>query len=323
MNRIFRKLLDNAAGITEHIVAVVLDIREFTPFCKDTESPDVAVFLKNVYTRIIDAYFPNASFYKPTGDGLLVIVPYSAKSLQATVSQVVGTCLRLVEDFRKFCKDEPMINFPVPDKIGIGICRGIACRISSDGTILDYSGRVINLSSRLMDIARPSGVVIDSGLGLHLLPDEMQKRFLCDSVYIKGIAENKPTAIYYTRDYTLISPSYKTPIKEPRWETVRITHYLEKIKKAHSRGAERTVLVLLSRPLDEKRVLVDLYVPREEGQVWHVGLDTTSTGLQYEERGKKYFLYINNAKLLSELSRVSITNNAKLIFEITYPVSPK
>ncbi len=69
MHRIFRKLLDNAAGTTEHIVAVVLDIRGFTPFCKDTESPDVAVFIKYVYTRTINAYFPNASFYKPTGDG--------------------------------------------------------------------------------------------------------------------------------------------------------------------------------------------------------------------------------------------------------------
>ena len=57
----------------------------------------------------------------------------------------------------------------------IGISRGTVCRLVSKGKTLDYSGRVVNLASRLMDDARPSGVVFDASVGIDLLSEEQAK----------------------------------------------------------------------------------------------------------------------------------------------------
>jgi len=70
-----------------------------------------------------------------------------------------------------------MTNFPTPDKIGIGITRGSVCCIMSGSKILDYSGRNLNLASRLMEMARPSGIVFDESFGLDLLSDEKKVFF--------------------------------------------------------------------------------------------------------------------------------------------------
>jgi len=81
MHRTFRKLLESAIGISEFIIAVNLDIRGFSSFSKEVESPSVAMFIKKVYMKLIDTYFSDASFFKSTGDGLLMIIPYTEKNL--------------------------------------------------------------------------------------------------------------------------------------------------------------------------------------------------------------------------------------------------
>lgn len=75
MHTEFRKLLDDVTGVSEFVLAVNIDIRGLSSFSMRVESPETAIYLKRVYTRIIEDYFPNASFFKPTGDGLLIIVP--------------------------------------------------------------------------------------------------------------------------------------------------------------------------------------------------------------------------------------------------------
>ena len=81
MHREFRELLEKATGFSEFVVAINVDIRGFSPFSKTVESPEVAMFIKRVYMKLIDEYFSNASFFKPTGDGLLVILPYTEENL--------------------------------------------------------------------------------------------------------------------------------------------------------------------------------------------------------------------------------------------------
>lgn len=77
MHREFKELLKDATGMSEYVIAVNLDIRGFSSFSKKVESPDVALFIKKVYSKLLDGYFPNASFFKPTGDGLLLTIPYN------------------------------------------------------------------------------------------------------------------------------------------------------------------------------------------------------------------------------------------------------
>ena len=178
----FRKLLDDAVGTTEHVIAIVVDIRGFSNFCSDKESFDVANYIKTVYANIIDNFFPETSYLKPTGDGLLIIMKCPTKGLQEFIAEQVKKCLALVQEFPKIGKENVLINFETPDKIGIGIARGSACKISSNSTIIDYSGRLLNMAARLMDFARPSGVVMHESVGFKLLPPELQQQFLPDSI---------------------------------------------------------------------------------------------------------------------------------------------
>jgi class 3 adenylate cyclase len=220
MHRTFRKLLDGASGTSELIVAIFIDVRGFSQWSKTVESPDTAMFIKRVYSRIVDEYFPSAAFFKPTGDGLLVIVKYDEKTLKTVVQSCVSSSMKLCADFKNFCKDDPMINFPVPPNIGVGLSRGTACRLSSGHKILDYSGRLLNLASRLNDLARPQGIVFDEALGFELLDDATKSKFRDVKVYVRGLAEQVPISVYFTSELTLISKTSQKPISEPSWEKV-------------------------------------------------------------------------------------------------------
>jgi class 3 adenylate cyclase len=204
--------LQRARGTSEFVICVIIDIRDFTPFSKLVESPDVAVFIKRVLSKIIDEYFGGASFCKLMGDGIMLIIPYDETTLRALAPSVVENSFRLLQDFPGFCLDDPMVNYAVPHQLGIGIARGTACRLDSDGVALDYCGRVLNLSARLMDIARPSGIVLSADYAMSLLPRPMIDRFDRDHVYLRGVAEREPIEIYYTKDLTSISPPQRQPI---------------------------------------------------------------------------------------------------------------
>ena len=231
MHKELRTLLEKATGKSEFVIAINVDIRGFSSFSMNVESPEVALFIKKVYLKLIDEYFPNASFFKPTGDGLLVTVPYTEDTLQTVATESINACFRALADFPIFCANDAMITFKVPEKLGIGLSKGIVCCLTSEGKTIDYSGRVLNLASRLMDFARPSGIVFDSSLRMDLLPRELREKFSEDKVYIRGIAEKEPIQVYYTKDLTSISPLSKHPIEEIHWDIVRDTKTLGKIKK--------------------------------------------------------------------------------------------
>lgn len=284
-----RKKLDNAVGTSDNIIALILDIRSFTPFCKEQESVNVANFIKRVYIRIIDDYFPKASFYKPTGDGLLIVMSYTPKTLKELLVKTVQKSLNLIQNFGKLCEGDEMVYFPTPDEVGIGISRGLACCISSGETILDYSGRVINLASRLNDLARPCGIVFDSGLGLSLLPKEMQELFLSEEVYIRGIAEDKPITVYFSKQNTIIPPSRKQPLKEPQWSVKTYTHSFRRLKDIYT-DRTRSVQIEISKPLDENQISIDLgymtdtgWKSRHNNRIYSKKINPTRKILQYQQ----------------------------------------
>jgi class 3 adenylate cyclase len=79
MYRLFKRSLKRAGGRSEYVFSLFADIRGFTEFSKAHEAPDIAMYIKRVYLNLIDDYFPFASFYKPTGDGLLLTFQIRAK----------------------------------------------------------------------------------------------------------------------------------------------------------------------------------------------------------------------------------------------------
>lgn len=105
-----------------------------------------------------------------------------------------------------------MVNFEVPAKLGIGLARGAATRLHSEEEVLDYSGRPLNLAARLMDMARPSGVIFSDTLGLDLLDPELLERFEAAEVYVRGLAEDDPMSVHYLAEQTVIEDAYKRPL---------------------------------------------------------------------------------------------------------------
>lgn len=196
MHRVFRESLDRAEGRSEFIVAVIADIRGFSAFSTEHESVETAVYIKRVYTRMIDDYFAGSSFYKPTGDGMLISIRYTEQSLPEAARAAVGGCLRCLEEFPTICEGDPMINFEVPARIGFGVARGPACCLVSGDVVLDYSGHLLNVTSRLADVARPRGIVIDAAFGVDLLPDEHRALFEKAAVYLRSVAEDVPREVY-------------------------------------------------------------------------------------------------------------------------------
>lgn len=165
MHRRFRQLLPNARGVSEFVIAAFLDIRSFSRFSMEVESPETAEYVKRVYIAALDNYFPNATFFKPTGDGLMIIIPFTEPSLREVANDAVAQSLRLVNDFSALVAGDPMINFDTPQRAGVGLSRGAACRLISGRQTLDYSGRVLNTAARLTNLARPAGVVFDASFG--------------------------------------------------------------------------------------------------------------------------------------------------------------
>ena len=231
MHNLFREELGAARGISEFVVAQNIDIRGFSDWSLEVDSAQTALFIKKVYATLIDRYFADASFVKPTGDGLLVVTAFEEAELKKTAAKAVSDAMKIVESFHALCEDDDMINFPVPRDIGIGIARGAASRLASPDRTLDYSGRVLNLASRLMDLARPRGVVLDDGFGLNLLPDEIANSFHRDSAILKGIAPTEPLPIHCWPDEVVIPPWHKRPLEEDRWEHKEIAYTLKDLNE--------------------------------------------------------------------------------------------
>lgn len=212
MHRELRELLHSAEGESRRVVVVFLDVRGFSSFAGIAESTDTAEFLKTVYIRILDEFFPDAEFFKPTGDGLLILLGYTSQNLEKAIRFAVDKSIEIVEGFPALCANDPMINFDVPTKLGVGLARGSATSLTANGKVLDYSGRPLNLASRLMDLARPSGIVFDDRFGYDLLTEAIKKRFKEDSAYVKGLAESKPMKVYRLDGFTEIPEYAKHPL---------------------------------------------------------------------------------------------------------------
>lgn len=211
---------EQADGRSEFVIAVVVDIRDFSAFSRNHEAPDIAMFVKKFYATLLKSYFTEAVYAKPTGDGLIMLFKYSEKTLSKVSGHVILNCLKAVDDFPQMLAADPMLNYQIPDRIGFGVARGTAFCLYAGREIIDYSGQVLNLASRLNDFARPKGVVIDGSYLSDAIPENLRSEFLEDGcVYIRGIYESTPTKIYYSKSVK-IDESVKHPIAEVEWKKV-------------------------------------------------------------------------------------------------------
>ena len=315
MHKIFRKALDEATGKSEFVIVVFIDIREFSPFSQRCESPDTAMFIKRVYMKLIDKYFDFASFYKSTGDGLLFTIPFDEKNLEETCQRVIASCIAAHSDFANICNGDPMITFEVPDKIGIGAARGTACCLVSGETIIDYSGRLLNLASRLTGLARPSGIIIDGKFGINLLSAEQQSNFEEADVYLDGIAEDEPIKIYFTKEFTTILKRNRQPIAAKRWRHIEETKPYRLLLTL-----SRHRYYLESEPVSPNDMKVTVRHPRmikgkvQKGYTSYFDFD----GFSYEMDAGKPAVIVNFPKLCKKLEEEQVKKNMNVHISIDY-----
>lgn len=204
----------NANGRSEFVIAVVCDIRGFSSFSKNHEAPDIAMFSKRFFVKLLEEYFVDTDFAKPTGDGMLLLFRYSENNLHEVSDSVLRNCRKVVHDFPTMMANDSMINYTVPDAVGFGIARGTAFCLHSDGEAVDYSGQTLNLASRLNEYARPQGIVVDGSYMMSVIPEEMRSNFSTDMLYVRDISVEHPREVFYSGD-VVIPMEAKTPAKMP------------------------------------------------------------------------------------------------------------
>jgi class 3 adenylate cyclase len=221
-------LLADAHAASCHIVGTFLDIRGFSTYLERGDSFDAAFYLRSAYTQILENYFPDRDFFKPTGDGLLLVheLPPDSSKWPGFVTSILSRSLELVRSFQDLTGDDLAAPSEVPGLLGIGVAIGPATRLVSDGQVLDYTGRCLNLAARLMDKARPSGVVFSNPRAEKFIGEELAGSFRQESVFIRGIAEDVPIGIVVSAGVQ-IDPldRHRRPGQTITWGVIQSVHF--------------------------------------------------------------------------------------------------
>lgn len=133
---------------------VFVDIRGFTKWSE-------SIYVFNYVEKFIDDFrksivgaFSFAETKKPLGDGMMLAGSYSSETLEG-ILRAIKTCSDDFDEIMRRYSDD--IGRTVDLSLGWGVARGLVRVLGKD-----ILGHTVNRASRLCDIARPFGVVIDA-----------------------------------------------------------------------------------------------------------------------------------------------------------------
>jgi hypothetical protein len=235
------------------------------------------------------------------------------------VNRAVTQSIRLVEEFATFTDGDEMINFDVPHDLGIGLARGAATALVSDGKVLDYSGRPLNLASRLMDIARPSGIVFDESLGLKLLSPDVGARFVAEQVYVKGLAESEPMTVYRLASRVAVTAFYKRPLSR----FVQKTEPPEVVTLKDLTQRELFDHPLTDVPVDPERIEVQVSHPRvlPNGRRDPKMSTTHAQKATLVERGGRHFARLDYGPMVASLIGKGVKPTWPVTVSVEYTIT--
>ncbi len=250
----------------------------------------------------------------------MVVIAYDEFNVKDVVANAMATCHKLLGEFNTFFKEEPVVNFSVPNRIGIGVARGPATRLEAEGKILDYSGNTLNLAARLMDLARPTGVVLDSSVSMELIPKEVGKHFTkIYPVFLRGVAESEPVTIYCNQLLTKIPESCRHPL-DAKWNVLDNKVKVSALKKVFGMHVTVYFLKLPSEPIDPKGISVELRwavgVPKgipkgasKEERVFSMSFHS----FDYQPQGAEPVISLNLVKLMKLLDEQEELSDASTV----------
>lgn len=312
-----KKRLNDAAGRSEFVIAVICDIRGFSDFSTRHESPDTAMFIKRFYLKLLTDYFSDAVFAKPTGDGLLLIFKYSEQDMKSVSKSVLDACIKVMIDFPNMFKDDSMINFPTPENVGFGISRGPACCLYSGRTIIDYSGRLLNLAARLNDLARPKGIVIDGHYLEDVIPQDLRSRFSKRNVYIRGIAELDPITIFSLTPEVTIPEHALSPLSLDNWESFTRVWKVRDLLKT----PDLMDITLPKEPLSTKKISVQLSWPNKKLKGRIVSMNYSP--LEHFRDSAGHHIRFNVEKARARAKAAKLTGRDTVSFKVQFVPKPQ
>ncbi len=186
-----------------------------------------------------------------------------------------------------------------------------------ENKILDYFGRVLNLASRMMELARPSGIVLDDSFGLSLVPPASASHFAQTQVYIRGIAEQAPITIHYTKEHSVIDRERKYPIQDTRWGTKKLVYVFKELQNLRVRFKVK----LASTPSDPKKTNVTVEHPSIRNGRKHPTLLTyfSFDEFTYLSEAGDSFVSIDYVELARRLQKAKVKPNWEVTIQIVYP----
>ena len=257
MHRELSRLLKDAKGAATFAMIVDLDIRGFSKATKTLDSAQTGAFLRRAYQAVINEWFPFVSYYKPVGDGLLLVTEYDEEDVDEKGERVLNACMDALRGFSSVCAELSWLCPALPGRLGIGVARGAVCRLESHGKILDYLGTPVNLAFKLANLARPSGTVAERTFIPGSPASSGAPMLATADVYIPGLADEMPIQIMYTQDETSIPQHALRPTGKIVWARKQ---YAVPLKRIRSLGPQFG-LTLAGEPKTEDRILVRIKHP--------------------------------------------------------------
>lgn len=308
----------HANGRSDFVIVVVCDIRGFASFSKNHEAPDIAMFSKRFFVRLLEEYFADADFAKSTGDGLLLLFRYSEDNLHAVANSVLKNCLNVVRDFPTMMSNDPMINYRVPNAVGFGIARGTAFCLYTESEFVDYSGQTLNLASRLNEFARPQGIVIDGNFMMSVIPEELREKFFTDMVFVPGISEEFPREVYCTRD-VVIPHEAKIPHKKSALKSVDYNVTVGLVK----RMPDNMTIKIPEAPIPSSPCIAKVEWMHSTATLFNrnapeytVSRQLPSTKVEQTVDG--YFVHLRTDEVIDAISDKGLSSKANLTIKVQY-----
>lgn len=321
MHKQLIKLLPDAEGSSCWVVAMFIDVRDFSSFATEVESVQTALFLKRLYLKLIQTHLADAAFIKPTGDGLMAIFEHSERDVIARCNDVLTKAVAIIEEYPTMFAEDEVLNFQLPKHIGIGLARGAATKLRTTSRTLDYSGRPLNLAARLMDLARPKGVVFDESFGPQLLEADLSARFKGGKAYIKGIAELKPMTVFVAKSWSAIPRSAQTPIGKFEWFKEPIEKV--KFKDLEPRGNHAHRLGRYPAFPDEVRARISHRAITKSGAQSMSGVHVVSDmPVKFEDLGEGPTARIDYRRVRADLEKEGVKSTWPVEIAVSYQVVP-
>ena len=170
-----------------------------------------------------------------------------------------------------------------------------------------------------MDIARPSGIVFSDSFGASLLDAKELAKFAREKVYLKGIAEDKPIPIYYSKQITKISAMHKAPLNKIVWKTIRRKKKLSEFAKL-----DNFYFSLSKRPADPDEILIHATYPKlSEGRKVPGVVSIFNPDFTYETKGGEYKVLVDMKGIADKAKKDGVKEGWVIELVIKYPVRAK